>query len=286
MDMVRHLVDALKLNVNPVKHQAGTQCSTPLCFVARRGTTGQDFRDLVFFLLDHGADLNLDGGTLEGHHWPNPVTCAESSGNSNFLRSVEEWKARDDNTRNKTSSEIKHKTTPTTLHLLNQTSKAKDMCTFTISPITTPDDLASTIKLFKEYATSLNFNLCFQNFDTEMASMPGKYAPPEGALLLARKDSTGEAIGCVGLRALSSDICEMKRLYVAPAGRGTGVGKALTLAVIAEAGRLGYQAMRLDTLPTMNAALKLYSSLGFVEIGAYYATPLEGTVFLELPLSR
>jgi hypothetical protein len=92
MDMVRYFVDDVKLDVNAVKHQVGIPCTTPLCFVARRGMTGQDYRDLVFLLLDHGADLNLGL-----HHWPNPVACAESSGNSNFLQAVEEWKARNGN---------------------------------------------------------------------------------------------------------------------------------------------------------------------------------------------
>ncbi|KAK5171931.1 uncharacterized protein LTR77_003568 [Saxophila tyrrhenica] len=125
---------------------------------------------------------------------------------------------------------------------------------FTISPITSPADLTAAINLFTEYATSLNIDLTFQDFATEMASMPGKYAPPHGTLLLARNDA-GEAIGCVGLRPLSPEgCCEMKRL------------------------------MRLDTLPTMTSALALYRSLGFEEIEAYYDTPLEGTVFLELIL--
>jgi hypothetical protein len=94
IDMVRHLLGTLKVDVNSVKYQLGTQCSTPLCFVARRGGTKQDFRELISFLLDHGADIDLDGGTIEGHHWPSPMVCAERSGNSNFLRSVDEWKAR------------------------------------------------------------------------------------------------------------------------------------------------------------------------------------------------
>jgi putative acetyltransferase len=117
-----------------------------------------------------------------------------------------------------------------------------------------------------------------------MDSMPGKYSPPGGALLLARND-THEAIGCVALRPLLLDgCCEMKRLYVAPSGRGTGVGKALATATIEEARKLGYRSIRLDTLPTMESAQALYRNLGFKEIKAYYDTPLEGTVFLELLL--
>jgi ribosomal protein S18 acetylase RimI-like enzyme len=161
------------------------------------------------------------------------------------------------------------------------------MTSFTISTLESPDDLKDAIFLFEEYAKSLGIDLSFQDFASEMASMPGKYAPPNGSLLLARVNMTVAAIGCVGLRPLGSNgVCEMKRLYVEPSGRGLGVGKALAVAVIEEAKRLGYNAMRLDTLPTMVSARKLYKSLGFREISPYYDTPIQGTIFLELSLQN
>lgn len=158
-----------------------------------------------------------------------------------------------------------------------------------IIPVRTPEDLAATIELFTAYSTALGIDLSFQDFSAEMASMPGKYAPPRGELLLAKNTSSGEPIGCVALRPLSGHgdhVCEMKRLYVAPAGRGSGAGKALAVTVIQVAEKLGYREMRLDTLSTMTAALKLYDALGFVDIPAYYETPLEGTRFLSLKLLR
>jgi ribosomal protein S18 acetylase RimI-like enzyme len=161
---------------------------------------------------------------------------------------------------------------------------------FAITPIRSPEDLSSTILLFHAYAKSLGFDLAFQNFDAEMASMPGKYSPPNGELLLARNDA-GLAIGCVGLRPLPSaaeagKVCEMKRLYVSPEGRGVGVGKELAEAGIKVAEVLGYEEMRLDTLPSMTAALTMYRSFGFEDIPAYYDTPLAGTHFLSLRLPR
>jgi len=158
---------------------------------------------------------------------------------------------------------------------------------FSITPVREALDLTDTMTLFYAYAASLGINLAFQNFDAEMAGMPGKYAPPSGELLLARNEA-GKAIGCVGLRPLPMDerdkICEMKRLYVSPEGRGTGVGKALASSIIAVSQRLGYSEMRLDTLPTMVAALGMYRGFGFQEIPPYYSTPLEGTHFLALKL--
>ncbi|KIV78580.1 hypothetical protein PV11_06223 [Exophiala sideris] len=161
---------------------------------------------------------------------------------------------------------------------------------FTITAVRNPTDLKDTISLFYAYAGSLGFDLAFQNFDAEMAAMPGKYSPPQGELLIAR-NSDGLAIGCVGLRPLPSPdsnlpISEMKRLYVTPSGRGTGVGKALALGIIAVAKQLGYSEMRLDTLPSMVAALKMYRTFGFEDIPPYYQTPLEGTHFLALKLDQ
>lgn len=156
---------------------------------------------------------------------------------------------------------------------------------YTITPASTPQDLTSITTLFQAYATALGLDLSFQDFTNELATLPGKYAPPTGGLLLAKSTSTGEAIGCVGVRPLEpKGVCEMKRLYVSPAGRGTGIGKALGEAIIAEAKRLGYRTMRLDTLASMTSALRLYRSLGFQDIEAYYANPLEEVVYLELKL--
>lgn len=128
------------------------------------------------------------------------------------------------------------------------------MASFSISNVSHPKDLVDVTRLFLAYVTSLGIDLTFQDFASEMRSMPGKYSPPTGALLLARSTKR-DAIGCVGLRPLSIDgVCEMKRLYVDPQGRGLGVGKALADAVITEAKRLRYQSMRLDTLPNMASA--------------------------------
>ena len=161
------------------------------------------------------------------------------------------------------------------------------MAVFTISAVVSEDDLRDTITLIEAYSKSLGIDLSFQDFATEMRSMPGKYAPPTGSLLLARDDTAGQAIGCVGLRQLGlNGCCEMKRLYVDPKGRGLGLGKALAEAVIEEAKRLGYRAMRLDTLTSMQSARALYKKLGFVEVSPYYDTPIEGTSFLELDLTR
>lgn len=154
---------------------------------------------------------------------------------------------------------------------------------FTIKHASSLEDVTDATRLFETYAKSIGIDLSFQDFATEMSSMPGKYAPPTGALLLAR-NATGAAIGCVGLRPLGDGYCEMKRLYVAPEGRGLGLGGALAGGVVDEARRLGYRAMRLDTLPHMEPARASYRRLGFKEVGAYYETPLEGTIFMELDL--
>ena len=157
---------------------------------------------------------------------------------------------------------------------------------FTITQAHTAEDLSSSHNLFQAYAVGLGLDISFQNFDHELANLPGKYAPPSGALLLAKSTSTSEAIGCVGLRPLQPQgTCEMKRLYVSPEGRGTGVGKALAEAVVNEAKRLGYRRMVLDTLGSMTTPLKLYRGLGFRDIEPYYHNPLEDVIFLELTLT-
>lgn len=151
---------------------------------------------------------------------------------------------------------------------------------FAIIAVRSAIDLADTIELFTIYAHSLGIDLAYQGFAEEMAAMPGKYAPPAGELLLARR-ADGEAIGCVGLRPLDpTGCCEMKRLYVSPRARGLGLGRALVDAVVAEAQRIGYREIRLDTLPTMDEAIGLYGKLGFETIAPYYVTPIEGTRFM------
>jgi ribosomal protein S18 acetylase RimI-like enzyme len=151
---------------------------------------------------------------------------------------------------------------------------------FTITAVRSAIDLVDTIELFTTYAHSLGIDLAYQGFAEEMAAMPGKYAPPAGELLLARR-ADGEAIGCVGLRPLDpTGCCEMKRLYVSPRARGLGLGRALVDAVVAEAQRIGYREIRLDTLPTMDEAIGLYGKLGFETIAPYYVTPIEGTRFM------
>jgi ribosomal protein S18 acetylase RimI-like enzyme len=151
---------------------------------------------------------------------------------------------------------------------------------FTITAVRSAIDLVDTIELFTTYAHSLGIDLAYQGFAEEMAAMPGKYAPPAGELLLARRADC-EAIGCVGLRPLDpTGCCEMKRLYVSPRARGLGLGRALVDAVVAEAQRIGYREIRLDTLPTMDEAIGLYGKLGFETIAPYYVTPIEGTRFM------
>jgi putative acetyltransferase len=140
-------------------------------------------------------------------------------------------------------------------------------------------DLVEVRTLLREYAASLAFPLDFQGFERELAELPGAYAPPRGALLLARGN------GCIALRPLDDATCELKRLYVRPQARGAGLGRRLAEAAVAEARRLGYSRMRLDTVPGMEAAQALYEQLGFRKIAPYTTNPIEGTRFLELDLS-
>lgn len=138
-------------------------------------------------------------------------------------------------------------------------------------------------QLFEEYAASVGVDLCFQGFAQELATLPGRYQPPRGRLLLARWNQ--QAAGCVALQPLENGICEMKRLYVRPDYRRYGVGRALAEHVIGEAGAAGYSSMRLDSLPSMGAAIQLYRRLGFRDIAPYRPNPIPGAVFLELSLA-
>lgn len=146
--------------------------------------------------------------------------------------------------------------------------------------------LESVRTLFREYAGSLSVDLCFQNFEQELAALPGEYAAPAGVLLLARVD--GQPAGCGALRALPDvdypNACEMKRLYVRPACRGVGLGRMIAQALMEQAVRAGYDTMLLDTLDDMEAARGMYASLGFEEIPPYYFNPIPGAHYLKVDL--
>jgi ribosomal protein S18 acetylase RimI-like enzyme len=139
-------------------------------------------------------------------------------------------------------------------------------------------------QLFLEYAKSLKIDLTFQNFEAELSTLPGKYGPPDGALILVLVDGNGA--GCIALRKLSKDICEMKRLYVRDDYRGLGIGRKLINLIIEAARKLNYSYIRLDTLPTMQKAQELYISFGFYDIEPYVYNPIKGTRFLELELKN
>lgn len=154
---------------------------------------------------------------------------------------------------------------------------------FDLRQALSPVEIATARVLFEEYQCSLGISLCFQNFDAELASLPGAYAPPDGRLLLAFAGA--EPAGCIALRKIGEEICEMKRLWVKPDFRGTGLGRRLAEAVMIEARAIGYRAIRLDTLPSMKAAQALYASLGFKDVPPYNEHPLEGTRFMEAALA-
>jgi putative acetyltransferase len=151
-----------------------------------------------------------------------------------------------------------------------------------IIPATQPSEVEQVKALVVEYVEGLGLDLGFQDIEAELREFPGEYSPPEGRLLLAMSDE--EAAGCIGLRPLEPGVCEMKRLYVRPGYRGHGLGAQLARAVITEARAMGYSAMRLDTLPSMTAAIGMYRELGFQPIEPYYRNPISGALFFELKL--
>ena len=148
----------------------------------------------------------------------------------------------------------------------------------------TAEHLNEIRRLFREYEAYLGVDLCFQNFEKELKNLPGKYAPPTGALLVAMDDEN--TVGCVAVRELKDGICEMKRLFVRPQFRRRGIGRMLANAIIENAKKLGYSRMRLDTLSTLKEAMTLYVSLGFQTIEPYYHNPLPDVVYWELELEH
>lgn len=160
------------------------------------------------------------------------------------------------------------------------------MNSVTLVQVTEPDDLAAVRALFEEYARSLDISLCFQDFDTELAHLPGDYAPPRGALLGARAGQRW--VGCCALRPLDTvdypNASEMKRLYVQPEFRGSGAGRMLSESILDAARKAGYDCVLLDTLSDMECARALYEDLGFVEIPPYYHNPIAGAHYLKVTL--
>ncbi len=147
-----------------------------------------------------------------------------------------------------------------------------------------PDLVERAKELFLEYARSLDFSLRFQDFEEELAELPGEYSPPSGCLIVALEKD--EPIGCVALRRIDLETCEMKRLYVRPSCRAKGVGRKLAARIIDEAREIGYTRMRLDTVPAMKEAISLYRSIGFKDMGQYRPNPIPGALFMELSLKE
>jgi ribosomal protein S18 acetylase RimI-like enzyme len=155
-----------------------------------------------------------------------------------------------------------------------------------IAPAMSPLDLADIRLLFGEYSSLVAEALCFQNFDQELAALPGDYVPPGGALLIARDaDAANLAAGCVALRRIDTGTGEMKRMFVRESYRGSGLGRKLAVAVIEEARKRRYARIVLDTLPKLAAAIALYRDLGFAETGPYLASPTPGAICFELRIS-
>lgn len=152
----------------------------------------------------------------------------------------------------------------------------------TIVPAHTSEQIEWARNLFLDYANELNVDLCFQNFAAELEELPGKYAPPDGALLLAMNDQ--HAVGCVALRRWSATDAEMKRLYIQPSYRQLGLGRELTECIVERARELGYRRVVLDTLDSMQGAQALYRSLGFASIEPYYINPLPGALYFAKDL--
>ena len=156
-----------------------------------------------------------------------------------------------------------------------------------ITQVLSEETIAQARSLFREYASTIGVEVCLVDFDRELASLPGLYAPPEGRLLLANQEGPAGAeqlIGCAALRKLEPDTCELKRLYVRPAFRGLGAGRELVKQLIDEARGIGYRRMLLDTLPSMREAHKIYRTLGFREIPSYQKNPIPGSLFFEFLL--
>ena len=153
----------------------------------------------------------------------------------------------------------------------------------TLVQVESPAQVAQARELFLEYEQSLGVKLCFQNFEQELAGLPGHYAPPHGRLLLA--EYNGQLAGCVALHQWEPGVCEMKRLYLRPSFRGKGLGRVIAETIIAEARNIGYQHMRLDTIePIMKDAVEMYRKLGFREIAPYRPNPIAGAMYMELQL--
>ena len=149
----------------------------------------------------------------------------------------------------------------------------------------TSEQIEQARQLFQEYSAWLQIDLCFQGFEKELAELPGNYAPPGGRLLLAYDDA--QLVGCVALRKIGEGVCEMKRLFLRDRFRGKGLGRSLIEAIISEAQQIGYERMRLDTLPPkMDKAIALYHELGFKESEPYYNNPVPGAMFMELSLNE
>ena len=152
----------------------------------------------------------------------------------------------------------------------------------TIIQADTSEHVGQVRELFQEYAASLEVDLCFQNFEGELAGLPGDYKPPTGRLLMVIEGL--RAAGCVAMRKIDEETCEMKRLYVRPVFRCKGLGRTLVRAILTEARAIGYKRMRLDTLPQMKEAIALYQSVGFCPTSPYRHNPVAGALFLEASL--